>query len=95
MVNKIKIGQDMSGYSRIDIYDWELDTEVVGEYRASILVPISSNRDVTLTDILSDIDSHNGKIFADGKYYKYLTSFTKQDEKTGQQYLQLVVEEEV
>ena len=57
-----------SGHARLDSYDYRLvDPHLIHIY-------VESVSDVTVADIVTDINSHYGKIYLEGSYYKFRSS---------------------
>ena len=57
-----------SGHARLDSYDYRL----VGPKLIHLYV--ESVSDVTIADIVTDINAHYGKIYLEGSYYKFISS---------------------
>lgn len=57
-----------SGHARLDSYDYRLVTPHL------IHIYVESVSDVTVADIVTDINSHYGKIYLEGSYYKFISS---------------------
>ena len=57
-----------SGHARLDSYDYRL----VNPHLIHIYVESAS--DVTIADIVTDINAHYGKIYLEGSYYKFISS---------------------
>ena len=57
-----------SGHARLDSYDYRLvDPHLIQIY-------VESVSDVTVADIVTDINSHYGNIYLEGSYYKFISS---------------------
>ena len=57
-----------SGHARLDSYDYRLvDPHLIHIY-------VESVSDVTVADIVTDINSHYGNIYLEGRYYKFISS---------------------
>ena len=57
-----------SGHARLDSYDYRLVNHHL------IHIYVESVSDVTVADIVTDINSHYGKIYLEGSYYKFISS---------------------
>ncbi len=57
-----------SGHARLDSYDYRLVNPHL------IHVYVESVSDVTVADIVTDINAHYGKIYLEGSYYKFISS---------------------
>ena len=57
-----------SGHARLDSYDYSLVNPHL------IHIYVESVSDVTVADIVTDINSHYGKIYLEGSYYKFISS---------------------
>lgn len=57
-----------SGHSRLDSYDYRLVNPNL------IHIYVESVSDVIVADIVTDINSHYGKIYLEGSYYKFISS---------------------
>lgn len=57
-----------SGHARLDSYDYRLVNPHL------IHIYVESVSDVTVADIVTDINSHYGKIYLEGNYYKFISS---------------------
>jgi hypothetical protein len=57
-----------SGHARLDSYDYRLVNPNL------IHIYVESVSDVTIADIVTDINSHYGKIYLEGRYYKFISS---------------------
>ena len=57
-----------SGYARLDSYDYRLVNPKL------IHIYVESVSDVTVADIVTDINAHYGKIYLEGSYYKFISS---------------------
>ena len=57
-----------SGHARLDSYDYRLVNPHL------IHIYVESVSDVTVADIVTDINSHYGKIYLEGSYYKFISS---------------------
>lgn len=58
----------MSGHARLDSYDYRLVNPHL------IHIYVESVSDVIVADIVTDINSHYGKIYLEGSYYKFISS---------------------
>lgn len=57
-----------SGHARLDSYDYRLVNPHL------IHIYVESVSDVIVADIVTDINSHYGKIYLEGSYYKFISS---------------------
>lgn len=57
-----------SGHARLDSYDYRLVNPHL------IHIYVESVSDVTVADIVTDINAHYGKIYLEGSYYKFISS---------------------
>lgn len=57
-----------SGHARLDSYDYRLVNPHL------IHIYVESVSDVTVADIVTDINAHYGKIYLEGSYYKFIAS---------------------
>ena len=57
-----------SGHARLDSYDYRLVNPHL------IHIYVESVSDVTVADIVTDINAHYGKVYLEGSYYKFISS---------------------
>ena len=60
--------ESRSGNARLDSYDYRLINPNL------IHIYVESVSDVTVADIVTDINSHYGKIYLEGSYYEFISS---------------------
>lgn len=86
--NTIRIPTNSKTFAKLDNYDYHIE-RTDREGMDIIKIKVRNNRDVTITDIGSDINRHDKNIFVEGRHYWYLTSFMSEED--GQTYYDIHV----
>ena len=81
------------GLAKLDYYDYDILDRLPNTTLKVIRINVDSTNDSSLVDIMSEINSTDGRIYVEGKYYLYLDNYRLISDDGPKPYIELDVEE--